>query len=1012
MNKNVVFAVTAFIGCLHVAALDVAPCKDAAEFRRVGTLVPRSSPDPVDDQWMIGCEVLDRDFAKFSAYKDYLPQLGIRSIRLQGGWAKCEKEKGKYDFSWLDEPVNFALAHGMNPVLETDYGNPIYKGGGGHDLAAGFPHGEEGLAAWDRWVDALSRHFAGRVRDWLMWNEPDIGWNEPLKDDPDAVGRHKPDAIAAFNVRTARIIRKNIPDARIAGLSVCSTNPKLHEDCYKAFGKDIGLFWRFIYHGYEDAPEKSYANVEELQALCAKYAPHATLWQGENGAPSEMPGDGLALNHIAWSEISQAKWDMRRMLGDFVRKIPSSVFTICDYYHPGRGIGCYGLLRADSARNVIGVKRAFAAVRNVATVFDSELLRVERRVSSPENSLQLWEFQRRGAPLFVFWTTGEWMFEKGAWRMAYRRPGDSLEKRPAVIRWPGAPLEEPVWVDLLTGDVRAFPKTRMKVCADGLVFTDVPVYDSPCLITERRALDVAACAAAGAVIEVGPVEGNATPAVRAATERLKDGDTLRFAKGEYHFFEEGAKDHFLASVGSSTGMKKVVMHLEGKRNVTVDGNGASFVFHGDTFPFAVERCSGVKICNFTSRVFRLPLVEFTVVEKNEDGFLCRFAEGSASYETKDGEIFFDMDEGRTDSRAREISVHALRYCQIQYLTTPGCTCNKDTLASTFYPVAAEDRGGGNVFFRYCTDSHPKNAGKFSYPLNEPLCLLLGCGRTRSVMAFADCRDVEVADVAVRSGVAMGIVAEMCENIKIVRYNVRPDEGRHVSLTADAIFLVDTKGRIEIADSEICWGLDDVMNIHGNYTILRKVDGPRAEVAIPRFNYTGYFPYRVGEKVEFSRGKGPDKKILGQAVVVEFPKPGRDAERAALVFDRDIPAEWIGCDIANLSHAPSIWLHDNYFHDYMHNRLSAFADIVFERNRLRNGNVAILHDDLTGYWGECGPARTLVARDNVCEEMRGAAFTFPVPFSGRALLENNRFNGKGSGDPYRFGPGVEKTVEIR
>ena len=523
---------------------------------------------------------------------------------------------------------------------------------------------------------------------------------------------------------------------------------------------------------------------------------------------------------------------------------------------------------------------------------------------------------------------------------------------------------------------------------------------------------VAVHAAVGGVVEVGPVEGNATPAVCAAVARLKDGDTLRFVQGEYHFFEEGAKEHFLASVGSSTGMKKVVMHLEGLKDVTVDGGGASFVFHGDSFPFVVERCDGVKIGNFTSRVFRLPLVEFTIAEKNDEGFLCQFAKGSAPYETKDGEIFFDMDEGRTDSREREISVHALRYCHIQYITTPTCKRNKDTLASTFYPVAAEDRGGGKVFFRYFKDAHSKNAGKCSFPLNEPLCLLLGCGRTRSVMAFADCRDVEVADVAVRSGVAMGIVAEMCENIKIVRYNVRPDEGRHVSLTADAIFLVDTKGRIEIAESEISWGLDDVMNIHGNYTILRKVDGPRAEVAIPRFNYTGYFPYRVGEKVEFSRGKGPDKKILGQAVVVEFPKPGHDAERAALVFDRDIPAEWIGCDIANLSHAPSIWLHDNYFHDYMHNRLSAFADIVFERNRLRNGNVAILHDDLTGYWGECGPARTLVARDNVCEDMRGAAFTFPVPFSGRALLENNRFNGKGSGNPYRFGPGVEKTVEIR
>ena len=52
------------------------------------TLVPRTCPDPNDDQWMIGCEVLDRDFARFSAYKDYLPKLGIRTIRLQGGWAK------------------------------------------------------------------------------------------------------------------------------------------------------------------------------------------------------------------------------------------------------------------------------------------------------------------------------------------------------------------------------------------------------------------------------------------------------------------------------------------------------------------------------------------------------------------------------------------------------------------------------------------------------------------------------------------------------------------------------------------------------------------------------------------------------------------------------------------------------------------------------------------------------------------------------------------------------------
>jgi hypothetical protein len=521
-----------------------------------------------------------------------------------------------------------------------------------------------------------------------------------------------------------------------------------------------------------------------------------------------------------------------------------------------------------------------------------------------------------------------------------------------------------------------------------------------------------ACAASGAVVEVVPVEGNATPAVRAAVTRLENGGTLRFARGEYHFYEEGAEEIFLASAGSSTGMKKVVFHLDGLKDVAIDGGGSSFVFHGKAFPFVAERCDGVAIRHFTSRVHRLPLVEFTITEKNDEGFLCRFAEGSAPHEVADGNLFFDLDEGRFDSRERVISVHALRYCQIQYIATPGCRRDKDTLASTFYPVAAEDRGKGEVFFRYFDDPHPKNAGKCSFPVDEPLCLLLASDRNRSLMAFSGCRDVEVADVDVRSAVAMGVVAEMCENVRIVRYNVRPDEGAHVSLTADAIFLVDTKGRIEIAESEICWGLDDVMNIHGNYTRLETAEGRRAELGIQHHFYHGYFPYRVGEKVEFTRGKGPGKETLGRAVVAEFPKPGRDAARASIVFDLDIPEAWTGCDVANVSHAPAVWIHDNHFHDFLNIRLSAFADILFERNRLRNGNSAIYHDDLVGYWGECGPAHTLVARDNDIGDMRDTFFDFRVPFAGRAVIDGNRLAGPGADHPFRLGSGVAKTVETR
>ena len=111
---------------------------------RIGTLRPRSSTEIKASNWTIGCETLDRDFAKFDAYKEFLAPLGCKTLRLQGGWHKCEKVRGVYDFAWLDAPVDFARAHGIGVILETSYGNKLYPGGGGQDLSCGFPTSEEG----------------------------------------------------------------------------------------------------------------------------------------------------------------------------------------------------------------------------------------------------------------------------------------------------------------------------------------------------------------------------------------------------------------------------------------------------------------------------------------------------------------------------------------------------------------------------------------------------------------------------------------------------------------------------------------------------------------------------------------------------------------------------------------------------------------------------------------------------------------------------------------------------
>lgn len=455
----------------------------ALNLTRIGTLRPRSVSEIRDSNWTVGCETLDRDFANFEEYKEYLAPLGIKTIRLQAGWAKCEREKGKYDFSWLDRIIDFACAQGINVLLETGYGNPIYKGGGGFDLGNGFPTSEEALAAWDAWVDAMSKHFKGRVRDWAMWNEPDL---PPL----DGSGKKTPQQIAAFNLRTARIIRKNIPDARLAGLSLAFFNPKFFEECLKKMGDGVSLFTWFIYHAYADAPEKTQVDVEQMKKILVRYNPSARLRQGESGAPSEM-ATLFALSRIPWSEYSQAKWDMRRMLDDLGHDVDSSVFTICDFNHKGREINLKGLLRANANKEVIAVKRAYYAVQNVASVFDNTLTRVKNSsFGTKDATLSFYEYRKAdGRALFVFWAHADRIGNN--WKkpvakdVQYSRPADSFATRPAVFRYAGRPLSDPVWVDLLTGRIYAFPKKRQLVHSDGVTYIDVPVYDSPCLLTER-----------------------------------------------------------------------------------------------------------------------------------------------------------------------------------------------------------------------------------------------------------------------------------------------------------------------------------------------------------------------------------------------------------------------------------------------------------------------------------------------------------------------------------------------
>lgn len=460
------------------------------DMKRIGTIKPHSASQLGDGGWMIGCECLDRGYTDFEEYKEYLLPLGIKKIRIQSGWARCEKEKGVYDFSWLDKTVDWATANGLSPMISIGYGNPLYSDEKSRGAFAMFPVEGEYLEAWKKWLDALAKHFAGRVSMWETWNE--------ASNIPGITAK----LIAENNVLTAEIIRKHNPEAKITGVVMGwlgSFSAILKE--IKATGKS-GLLSAASVHMYHLNPERRISSMDGYLESLAEHMPHAKLVMSESGAPSEMlPSHGYA--HWPLTEVSQAKLMLRRMLVDHSRGVDSSIFSISDLHYDSGLEGkpfnnAKGILAANAAREIIRIKRAYYSAQNIVTLFDDTVKIAsadERRFVNKDETIWFDEYRTaNGYPLIAFWQWEKRDYVKdektGKYGMgkSHPMPSESFETRTFTFEATGKAFARPVLVDLFSGRVFEFPSDDQVCHSRGIVYANVPVYDSPFVLTDLEAL--------------------------------------------------------------------------------------------------------------------------------------------------------------------------------------------------------------------------------------------------------------------------------------------------------------------------------------------------------------------------------------------------------------------------------------------------------------------------------------------------------------------------------------------
>lgn len=464
-----------------------------AGLTEIGTLRPRRAKEIVDSRIAIGFECLDRELFDPNRCYDLVAESGAKYARCQTGWSRCEKEKGVYDFRWLDDIVDNFARRGVEAWFDVTFGNTLYMTNCYTKAAVGnvpLYYGEECKAAWCAYVRALARHFKGRVRHWEIWNEANIRpfWVPHQPDPGDYV---------KLIALTAGEIRREIPDARIgAGVSSVFENPYVSDFIRLGGGKGLDFF---CVHPYSTAPEHlmhwdaKMSYVEAIEAIrrgfAANGAPAVEVWNGESGYNYWFPK-----NHWLYGNKEEicsagapAKWLLRRFLTDRRAGCArSSFFQIVDmvkpyaksstvWKRPPRG----GLLDGDDYTP----RMSWYALRNYNALFPA---------ADYDSSLACRAVPGNGNPAFlpleaVALREGDKLFFAWWARTAEVRGGYEGRRDGHLTISASACPKDPVVVDLLSGKTYACSLVPRR-SEDGktVTYDGLPVTDWPLVLTERQ----------------------------------------------------------------------------------------------------------------------------------------------------------------------------------------------------------------------------------------------------------------------------------------------------------------------------------------------------------------------------------------------------------------------------------------------------------------------------------------------------------------------------------------------
>lgn len=456
---------------------------------------------------------------------------------------------------------------------------------------------------------------------------------------------------------------------------------------------------------------------------------------------------------------------------------------------------------------------------------------------------------------------------------------------------------------------------------------------------------------------------NASPVLQKSLAKIKaeykEGEKviLRFPEGRYEFHEKGAavREYYISN-HDQTNPKKVGIALEDMKNLTLDGQGSEFVFHGRMLPVSLLRSENCLLKNFSIDFENPHIAQVKIVENDpQDGIVFEPAPW-VDYRIAKDSIFEAYGEGWTMRHSWGIAFDGDTKHLVYNTSDIGCPT----------------KGASEVAPRRIHAPGWKDARL----VPGTVVAMRGWGRPTPGIFLSHDVNTTIENVKVHYAEGMGLLAQLCENITLEKFGVclKGDaDPRYFTTQADATHFSGCKGKIVSCNGLYEGMMDDAINVHGTYLkVVKRVDD---RTLVGRYMHGQSWGFEwgcPGDEVQFIRSNtmelvGKQNKIIS---IRPYDKEQTEGAREFLITFQEpvdqVINEQSGFGIENLTWTPEVLFSGNVIRNNRA-RGSLFSTprkTIVENNLFdhTSGAAILLCGDCNG-WFETGACRHVIIRKN-------------------------------------------------